>query len=72
MTNIDVKTVGELFEFVGPTGEYRQKFSQTLSGSLLGQAVRAASLLVLHCLPVALVFLGKPAKSPLPGRRVVP
>ena len=44
MTNIDVKTVGELFESVGPTEEHRQKLGQTLRGSLLGQAVAAAYL----------------------------
>ena len=44
MTNIGVKTVGELFESVGPTEDHRQKFGQTLRGSLLGQAVAAAYL----------------------------
>jgi hypothetical protein len=32
MTNIDVKTVGELFKSVRPTEEHRQKFGQTLPG----------------------------------------
>lgn len=56
MTNIDVKTVGELFKSVGPTEEHRQKFGQTLPGSLLGQAVVAVGLLVLYCLLVILLL----------------
>jgi hypothetical protein len=39
MTNIDVKTVGELFKSVGPTEEHREKFGQMLPGNLVARAV---------------------------------
>src|SRR5262245_30946249 len=56
MTNFDVKAVGELFKSVGPTEEHRQKFGQTLPGSLLGQAVVAVGLVVLYCLLLIVLF----------------
>lgn len=64
MTDIDVKTVGELLRSVGPTEEHRQKFGQTFPGSLLGQAVVAVGLGVLYCLLLTLLFLGGQQLTP--------
>jgi hypothetical protein len=48
MTNIDVKTVGELFKPASPINEHQQKLGQTLPGGLSGQAVVPVDVVVLH------------------------
>jgi hypothetical protein len=57
MTNVDVKTVGELFKFVGPAEEHRDKFTQTLPGSLLDKAVVSVCWVAFCRLPLTLLFL---------------
>jgi hypothetical protein len=67
MTNIDVKTVGELSKFVGPTEEYRQEFGQPPSGSLLARAV--VSVAVAVALALTLPFQIPANTSANDGRR---
>ncbi len=56
MTVLDVKGLGDLIKSVGPTDEQRQTFGRTLLGSLLGQAIIFAGMMLVYVATVVLLW----------------